>query len=266
MLLKHPGLFVCTPFSEEPHVAEVTDTQIAEWALELEQAPADRVLAWAAERFAPCLAFATGFGAEGCVLVHLIASARLPIDIFTLDTGVLFRETYQLWWRLECRYDVHIRGVEPALTLPAQADAHGPALWARDPYRCCAIRKVAPLAKERARLDAWITAIRRDQTSDRAGAGVVERDPSSGLVKINPLARWSRDEVWAFIREQDVPYNPLHDRGYPSIGCEPCTTPVADGEDPRAGRWRGRAKTECGLHLPGSAAPVTLFVQRPEGA
>jgi phosphoadenylyl-sulfate reductase (thioredoxin) len=198
--------------------------------------------------------------------VHLIATARLPIDLFTLDTGVLFRETYQLWWQLERRYAVHIRGVQPRLTLQAQAAVHGPALWTHDPDRCCAIRKVDPLDAERAHLDAWISAIRRNQTPERAGARVVERDQASGLVKVNPLARWTRDEVWDFIREHGVPYNPLHDRGYPSIGCEPCTTAVGEREDPRAGRWRGREKTECGLHLERRAVPATFFVARPEGA
>jgi len=242
------------------------DNRIARWAREFEHAPAEQVLAWAAGHFAPRVAFATGFGAEGCVLVHLIATARLPIDIFTLDTGVLFPETYRLWGELERTYDVQVRGVEPALTLGAQARVHGPALWSRDPDACCAIRKLQPLAAERARLDALITAIRRNQTAARARAGVVERDRASGLVKVNPLARWTRDEVWHFIHENSVPYNPLHDRGYPSIGCEPCTTPVAEGEDARAGRWRGRAKTECGLHLDPGAVPATLYLSRPEGA
>jgi phosphoadenylyl-sulfate reductase (thioredoxin) len=246
----------------------VDDNQIAQWAHDLDGTPPAEVLAWAARRFGSRLAMATGFGAEGCVLIHMIGTTRLPIDVFTIDTGVLFEETYQLWWALERKYDLHIRGVQPRLTLGAQAAAFGPALWATDPDRCCALRKIEPLDAERAKLDAWISAVRTDQTAARASTSVVERDPASGLVKVNPIARWTHDEVWGYIRQHGVPYNPLHDRGYPSIGCEPCTTAVAEGETPRAGRWRGREKDECGIHLGRrvAAVPMTFFASRPEGA
>jgi phosphoadenosine phosphosulfate reductase len=246
--------------------ATVTDRQIAQWDAALDGATPAEVLAWAAAEFAPRVGFATGLGAEGCVLVHHIGTARLPIDVFTIDTGVLFPETLQLRHRLEQAYCLAIRRVQPSLSLAAQAESHGPALWERDPDRCCAIRKIQPLDAERANLDAWITAIRRDQTRERARAAVVERDRASGLVKVNPLVGWTHEQVWAFIRTQGVPYHPLHDRGYPSIGCEPCTTAVAEGEDPRAGRWRGREKTECGLHLDRAAVPVVFHASRPEGA
>lgn len=235
---------------------------LAAAADDLEAAPPEAILRWAAARFAPRLGFATGLGVEGCVLIDLIGRHRLPVDVFTLDTSVLFDETYALWERLEARYDLTIRAVRPALTLDAQAVAHGPALWQRDPDACCAIRKVAPLAAEAARLDAWVSAIRRDQTPDRADARVVERDPRFGIVKLNPLARWTSRDVWRHVLTHDVPYNPLHDQGYPSIGCAPCTGPVAEGEDPRAGRWRGQAKTECGLHARPAVAPVAI---RPRG-
>ena len=218
------------------------------------QSPLD-VLRWAAGQYAPRLTFATGFGPEGCVLIDLIGRHRLPIDVFTLDTGLLFPETRALWRKLEQRYDVTIRGVEPALSVAGQAAAHGDRLWERAPGRCCDMRKVAPLKAELERFDAWITAIRRDQTPQRASAPAAEWDAKFDLVKINPLVRWTRRDVWAHLLAHDVPYNPLHDRGYPSIGCQPCTSPVAPGEDDRAGRWRGSAKTECGLH--GPAIPVT---------
>jgi phosphoadenylyl-sulfate reductase (thioredoxin) len=208
------------------------------------------VLRWAVDRYAPRLGFATGFGAEGCVLIDLIGRHGLAVDVFTLDTGLLFAETRALWRRLEARYGVTIRAVHPARTVAQQAEDLGDALWRRDPDRCCRLRKLEPLSREAAKLDAWISAIRRDQTPDRADVGVVERDRRFGLIKINPLATWSSDDVWGYIREHDVPYNELHDRGYPSIGCEPCTSAVAPGEDPRAGRWRGTGKIECGLHLP----------------
>lgn len=228
---------------------------IADAARELEGRPPEDVLAFAAARY-PRIAFATGFGPEGCVLLDVIARHRLPIDVLTLDTGLLFSETYALWRQLETRYRLRIRAVRPALGVEAQAAVHGPRLWERDPDRCCALRKVEPLRQVLAGLDAWVTAIRREQTADRADASVLERDPRFGLVKVNPLAGWSRDDVWAYVRENRVPVNPLHERGYPSIGCRPCTTPVGLGEDPRAGRWRQRAKTECGLHLRRPLAPA----------
>jgi phosphoadenylyl-sulfate reductase (thioredoxin) len=215
----------------------------------LERASPLEVLNWAAGRFAPRIVFATGFGAEGCVLIDLIGRHRLAIDVFTLDTGLLFPETLDLWRRLEGRYGLTIRAVRPALTVEEQAGAHGERLWARDADRCCELRKVRPLRAALAGSDAWVTAIRRDQTADRAAAAVVERDPRFGLVKVSPLAGWSAADVAAHLAEHDVPTNPLHALGYPSVGCWPCTSPVAAGEDPRAGRWRGQAKTECGLHL-----------------
>ncbi len=199
----------------------------------------DRLTA-AVARF-PRVTFATGFGAEGCVVLDLIGRNRLPIDVFTLDTGVFFPETLELWHRLEDRYELTIRAVRAEVPVEDR-------LWLRDPDACCHARKVVPLRRELARFDAWVTAIRRDQTPDRASALPVENDAKFGLVKINPLVDWTVKDVWRHVHAFDVPYNPLHDRGYPSIGCEPCTVPVALGENARAGRWRGLTKTECGLH------------------
>lgn len=215
----------------------------------LEGGTAVEILAWASRMFGPKLTFATGFGAEGCVIIDLIARHQLPIDLFTLDTGVLFPETYALWRQLEARYGVTIRGVRPEQTVDEQAIAHGRALWEREPDRCCELRKIIPLRRALTGFDAWITAIRRDQTKERASARVVEHDHKFDLVKINPLVAWSHDDVWAHIFANDVPYNPLHGQGFPSIGCQPCTAPVAPGEDARAGRWRGSTKKECGLHV-----------------
>jgi thioredoxin-dependent adenylylsulfate APS reductase len=225
-------------------------------ASELEGSSADAILAWAAGAGGPA-SFSTGFGVEGCVLVHLIASARLPIDVFTLDTGLLFPETYALWQRLEQRYGITIHAVRPEQTVEAQAASVGPALWERDPDRCCDLRKMAPLKRALEGVDFWITAIRRDQTPERATAPVVERDVRYDLVKVNPLVRWTSKDIWRFVHANDVPYNPLHDQGYPSIGCQPCTSAVAEGEDPRAGRWRGREKRECGLHA-NPTGPINL--------
>jgi phosphoadenylyl-sulfate reductase (thioredoxin) len=227
------------------------EDDLPEAARRLEDRAPEAILAAASARFAPRIGFATGFGPEGCVLLDMIGRHRLPIDVFTLDTGLLFPETYELWRRLESRYRLRIRGVRPALDLAQQAGLHGDRLWERDPDRCCVVRKVEPLHGEVAGLEAWVTAIRRDQTRDRAGAQVLERDPRFGLVKVNPLVTWTSDKVWDYLRRHDVPVSPLHARGYPSVGCWPCTSPVRPGEDPRAGRWRGRTKTECGLHARG---------------
>jgi len=182
------------------------------------------------------------------VLLDLIGRLELPIRVFTLDTGLLFRETHDLWRRLEAHCGLRIEGVRPVLTVEQQARLHGERLWERDPDQCCTLRKVEPLRGAVAGLDAWISAIRRDQTADRANARVLENDVRFGLVKVNPLAAWTHEQVWDYLRANDVPFNPLHERGYASIGCVPCTSPVRPGEPARAGRWRQCPKTECGLH------------------
>jgi len=220
----------------------------------LEGASPAEVLTWATRQFPSRLTFATGFGVEGCVLIDFISRLKLRIDVFTLDTDLLFPETYELWRKLEERYGIEIRAVRPVLSVQSQAEVHGANLWERNPDRCCEIRKVAPLRSALAGFDAWISAIRRDQTPDRAGAKVVEWDLRFGLIKVNPLVAWTSADVWSYVRTHGVPYNALHDRGFSSIGCAPCTTPVLPGEDPRAGRWRGRMKTECGLHSRSSIA------------
>ncbi len=217
-----------------------------ELAERLEGRGPEEILAEAARRFPGKIRLASSFGPEDNVLTDVIARAGLPIEIFTLDTGFLFPETYQLWARLEARYGLRFQARRA--DLPA-AGAGQPQPWETDPDACCQARKVAPLRAELAALDAWVTGIRRDQTPDRAGARVFEWDGRFGLVKVNPLVGWTSEDVWAHLRAHDVPTNPLHQQGYLSIGCAPCTSPVRPGEDPRAGRWRGREKTECGLHL-----------------
>jgi len=224
-----------------------TDLELERLGQSLEGwAPPD-IMEWAVERF-PKMTFATGFGVEGCCLIDMVGRYKLKIDLFTLDTGLLFPETYELWKKLEDKYGVTIRAVKPELTVLQQAEVHGDKLWERTPDKCCEMRKVLPLREALKPFEAWITAIRRDQTLDRANASIVERDRKFGLVKVNPLVSWTTRDVWTYVHENDVPYNVLHDRNYPSIGCWPCTTPVMPGEDPRSGRWRGREKKECGLH------------------
>jgi len=231
-----------------PPSEALTDADLNELSASFESAPPEAVIRWAAETYGPDIALATGFGAEGCVLADIVARSNSQMRIFYLDTGLLFPETYALKERLEARYDLTIEPHRTALSLSEQAETYGERLWERKPNECCRLRKVEPLRQTLSGLRAWVTAIRRDQSPARAGAGIIERDQKFGLVKINPLATWSKINVWSYILKHDVPYNPLHDHGYPSIGCAPCTTPVAIGEDLRSGRWRGTAKKECGLH------------------
>ena len=206
------------------------------------------ILNWASASFSKRITCATGFGPEGCVLIDIIGRHQLPIDLFTLDTGLLFQETYTLKNQLEHRYGIVIRSVKPKLTVQEQANKLGQNLWDANPDLCCETRKVAPLRETLSAFDAWITAIRREQTAARAHAQVVEWDEKFQLIKVNPIILWSNEEVWKYLHEHKVPYNSLHDENYPSIGCTPCTSPVKHGENLRSGRWRGKSKSECGLH------------------
>lgn len=216
-------------------------------AVEFEDASPETVIAWAIQTF-PNITFACSFGAEDVVLVDMIQKISPSTDIFYLDTDFHFKETYETRDRMTDKYGMTFVRVQPKLTPEEQAAEHGEAMWKSDPNGCCAIRKVEPLTRILSQYDAWITGIRRDQAPTRANAKKVEYDTKFGLVKFNPLASWSTEDVWDYIRENDVIYNPLHDQNFPSIGCEHCTKAVMPGEDPRAGRWAGNDKTECGLH------------------
>src|SRR5208282_1185640 len=186
---------------------------------------------------------------EGMVLIDIASRVSPNVRLFTLDTEFLFPETYNLMDQVEQKYGINIERVYSLLSPEEQERVHGSALWQERPDQCCNLRKVEPLRRKLTELQAWITSIRRDQTTIRAGAGKIEWDPKFELVKINPIVDWSSRQVWRYIREHDVPYNALHDRNYPSIGCTHCTRAVRPGEDPRAGRWAGSSKTECGLHI-----------------
>jgi len=209
------------------------------------------VLGYALERHFPKIILACSFGAEDVALLDMIHRINPRVPLFYLDTDFLFPETYALRDRIVAKYGLapqQVIQMKSQLTPDAQAAQYGAALWLRDPDRCCHLRKVEPLTRVLAGYEAWITGIRRDQAPTRATAGLVEWDHKFGLIKFNPLAAWSNRDVWAHIRAHDVPYNPLHERGFPSIGCTHCTAPVLPGEDPRSGRWRNFQKTECGLH------------------
>lgn len=221
------------------------------WSDSLESQQPQDVLAAVLPRYAGRLVLACSFGAEDVVLVDMIHRLDPSVPLFYLDTDFLFAETYATRDRIIERYNVNptqLVQVKSLLTAEQQAAQYGDALWAKEPDRCCQLRKVEPLTRVLQGYDAWVTGIRRDQAPSRAGAGLIEWDGKFGLVKVNPLARWTWADVWTYIKVYDVPYNPLHDRNYPSIGCTHCTAPVTDGDDPRAGRWKNFTKTECGLH------------------
>jgi phosphoadenosine phosphosulfate reductase len=223
--------------------------QIQELQIAAEGWKPGRVLTWAFETFGDTVAISSAFGAEGMVLIDIASRLHRKFRLFTLDTEFLFPETYNLMDQVEQRYGVTIERVFPLLSPEKQEEVHGVELWKYSPDQCCNLRKVEPLQRKLSELQAWITSIRRDQTTARAGARKIQWDEKFGLVKINPIADWSSEQVWQYIRQHDVPFNVLHERSYPSIGCTHCTRAVLPGENPRAGRWSGTSKTECGLHI-----------------
>ncbi|MDF0676552.1 MAG: phosphoadenylyl-sulfate reductase [Nitrospira sp.] len=220
------------------------------WSAWFETKQPQDVLTAAIERYEK-IVLACSFGAEDVVLVDMVHRVNPTVPLFYLDTDFLFPETYATRDQVIERYGLQaaqVIQVKSLLTPKAQAESYGEALWVRDPDQCCRLRKVEPLTRVLRGYDAWITGIRRDQAPSRANAGLIEWDQKFELIKVNPLARWTWTDVWTYIKVYEVPYNPLHDQNYPSIGCTYCTTPVAPGDDPRAGRWKNFAKTECGLH------------------
>lgn len=226
-------------------------TGLASLSKSLEAKQPQDVLVAAIERYMPKLVLACSFGAEDVVLVDMVHRINPSVPLFYLDTDFLFPDTYATRDRIIERYDLkpaQVIQVKSQLTPEQQAQQYGDALWSKNPDQCCQLRKVEPLTRVLQGYDAWITGIRRDQAPSRANAGLIEWDAKFGLVKVNPLARWTWSEVWTYIKIYEVPYNPLHDRNYPSIGCTYCTKPVMPGQDPRSGRWQGSEKTECGLH------------------
>lgn len=231
--------------------AQATADEIAEASVRLAGATPQDALRWAAERFRPRLLMATAFGAEGCCILHMLAEVAPDTRVINLETGYQFPETLELRERIKARYGIEVEYVYPEQTVAEYEAEHGGPLHVLRPDQCCHDRKVLPLrrAVEQIAPLAWVSAIRKDQTADRGRAGVVEWDKKFNLTKLNPLLNWTKHDVWGFIAKHDVPYNPLHDRDYPSIGCWPCTRPVAAGEDDRAGRWAGKVKKECGLHV-----------------
>lgn len=208
---------------------------------------ADEVLTWMAAEFHPRLYVACSFQKEASVIMDMLLKIEPEARFFTLDTGLLFPETYRTWAQLEKHYRIKVECYK-GISLKEQADKYGSELWIKDQDACCSLRKVEPLTRALSSVDGWISGLRRDQSLTRTDTKKVHWDQRFGLVKANPLADWTEKDVWTYIFENEIPYNPLHDKGYPSIGCIHCTEPVGEGQDGRSGRWSESEKTECGIH------------------
>ena len=230
-------------------MSSFTDTEVAPGAADpaelaaisagFEDAHPSTIIGWAAERFGDGLIVASSF--EDAVLVHLASSVKPDIEVLFLDTQYHFAETLWFVEEVRSRYRLNLTVVKPL----AEPDN----LWQRDLEGCCKLRKVEPLARGLAGKAAWMTGLKRVDAPTRANTPIVSADAGRGMVKINPLATWTNEDIAAYAADNELPVNPLAERGYPSVGCWPCTRPVAPGEDPRSGRWAGTSKTECGLHL-----------------
>jgi len=232
----------------------ISRADVEQLADDFETRSSQDLLAWAVDRFEGRIMLTCSWQMQSSVLIDMLHQLGATIRVVELDTGLLFPETYETRERLIARYDLDLERVDPRETVEEQSESEGPELWRRDPDRCCALRKVEPLERALVGMDAWITGIRRAQSVTRRNAKVLELDPR-GVVKVQPLAAWTDEDVKGYLFAHDVPYNPLHDRGFPSIGCTPCTRAIRPGEDSRAGRWADAEKTECGLHLPAQGGP-----------
>ena len=216
--------------------------------LDFEAMPVEDLLRFAYGEFGDRLCLTCSWQKQSSALVHMVSELGLPIDVIELDTQLFFKETYETRDRLVERYGLTLR---PAPHIPSVAEQHvaeGPNLWETDPDRCCHIRKVEPLLEALEPYGAWISGIRREQSPSRAETPKLQWSERYGVWKVHALADWDEKRVWAYISVNEIPYNPLHDSGYRSIGCIPCTRPIAPGEEERAGRWAGSDKLECGIH------------------
>lgn len=227
--------------------------EIRRKSVSFEDASLEEILGWCWQTYGTRAAIGTSFQGAGLVVTDTAYRSGFNFPSFTLDTGLLFPETLALKSKIEQRFGIHIESMVPEQTVEEQAAEHGPELWNSNPDLCCAMRKVLPLQKKLAELDVWITGLRRQQSETRETIQIVElyhfdvlRDRY--ILKLNPLANWSREKVQAYLDEHDLPRNELVSRGYRSIGCIPCTRPVGEGENERAGRWTGFNKSECGIH------------------
>ena len=222
--------------------------ELATASRDLESATPLEILQWGVQRFGDGLTMGTAFGPEGMTILYMLSTFAPETHVFNLDTGYQFQETLDLRDKVAELYNIHVEMARPETTVEEYEAANGGPVYKIDSNRCCFERKISVLNRAIQGKKAWISAIRRDQSDDRAKAPIVGWDKKFGLVKINPLANSTKKDIWGMILEHSIPYNPLHDKGYTSIGCWPCTRSVLAGEDERAGRWSGTDKTECGLH------------------
>ena len=223
-------------------------SELAEANAALETAEPPEIIRWATERFARTLTMATAFGPEGCVILYWLSHISPSTHVFNLETGYQFAETLAVRDRIQATYGISVVLERPDVSVEQyERDNHGP-LYRTNPNQCCADRKIAIIHRVLRGFNAWMSGIRRDQSADRSLAPIVGWDNKFGVVKISPLANWTKTQVWELITRENIPYNPLHDQGYTSIGCAPCTRSISFDEDERAGRWSGHTKTECGLH------------------
>ena len=234
-------------------LSEISPDEVKRLAAKFEDAPLTDVLAWLWKRFGERAAIGTSFQGAGLVMIDHALKGGFRFPVFTLDTNLLFPETYDLKRRLEQHWGVEIESIQPQLTVEQQSADYGAELWKKSPDVCCSLRKVEPLQKKLSQLAVWITGLRRQQSDTREKTQILElyhfdvlRDLY--ILKANPMANWSREGVWEYLHANGIPYNPLHNRGYRSIGCWPCTRATAEGENERAGRWTGFDKSECGIH------------------
>ncbi len=225
----------------------VTSRYLESLNAEFETASVEHILRWCIGLFKDGASLGTSFGPSGLMMMDIALKIDPSIDIYYLDTQFLFRETHEQISRAEEHFGRSFRQILPFISIEEQEEQFGPNLYFRNPNECCKMRKVFTQIHALKDSTAWITAIRRDQSPTRAGTPFVSWNDKFNVVKVSPMAKVGRDEVWDYIRQHNLPYNELHDRGYPSIGCWPCTQPVAEGEDERSGRWQNMDKTECGL-------------------
>jgi phosphoadenosine phosphosulfate reductase len=233
--------------SKEEPTSELL-AELQEFSNSFEQSEPEAILAWALARYRDRFTMATAFGPEGMVILEMLSRIDSKCPVFNLDTGYQFPETLKLRDQVAERYGIEVELMRPELTVIDYEKLHGGPVYKSDPSRCCGDRKLSVLQRVAVGKLAWASAIRRDQSPDRAKAAIVGWDKKFHLVKVSPLANWTKKQVWDRILDKKIPYNPLHDQGYTSIGCWPCTRAVSFGEDERAGRWSGTGKTECGLH------------------
>ncbi len=247
-----PTILDSKPTKFRPLVAtpEFLDNLAAESA-RLESASPEEIIAWGVDRYAPYLTMATAFGPEGCVILSMLAKIAPDTYVFNLDTGYQFQQTLDLRDRIAQKYGIEVDMLQPELSVPEYEALHGGPLYRTNPTQCCFDRKIKVLRAGVQNKHAWMSGIRRDQSADRARTAIVQWDDKFNLVKLSPLANWTNQDVWRQITSEGVPYNPLHNQGFPSIGCWPCTRALMDGDtNERSGRWSGTDKTECGLHTP----------------